>query len=489
MEPVVPLPLDPSTLDNLTSSAKDWAILNGVAFLTSTHDDARDVYSFKRFALLPSPVPRFLFHQAKAVQQDFHLLVHRVSQDREFLTGCLRSVVKVDNFTAGLFNIYEQVQEEGVAQPIRLGIYRSDYLLGSTSKTGVGETSQNSAMGQLQIKQTEINTIAVTGAGFGEKIAHLHRYMVLLFTMKTPLFVLIPDNRALDQNVDGLIAAWEQYGSKKAIIVFVVEEERCGRVFNQRLMEFTIMERNPSITVKRYDLRQIEEEGKLKPDKTLFIRGSEVAVAYFRVGYSPEHYPTSKEWSARLKMERSRAIKVPCIAYHLAGTKKVQQELAQPGVLERFLEDPKSVDRVRATFAGQYTLEMGLEGDKTIRMATTNPQDYVMKPQREGGGNNIFGEDIRTLLNKLGDSEERTAYVVMDRIHPAVVPNYHIKAGQETKLLTSFFELGIFGVFMADGDRLIHNKQTGHYMRTKDSSATEEGIDSGISVMDSPYLV
>ncbi|XP_078603162.1 glutathione synthetase-like [Branchiostoma floridae x Branchiostoma japonicum] len=458
--------------------------------------------------------PRFMFDQAKAVQQDFNLLVHRVSQDREFLTGCLRSVIKVDNFTAGLFNIYEQVQEEGVAQPIRLGIYRSDYLLGSTSKTGVGDdTSQNTATGQLQIKQTEINTIAVTGAGFGEKIAHLHKHVLRLLGL-TDMNKNIPDNRALDQNVDGLIAAWEQYGSKnslmflkyfvfqivnsnlfvfklslRAIIVFVVEEERCGRVFNQRLMEFTIMERNPSITVKRYDLRQIEEEGELKPDKTLFIRGSEVAVVYFRVGYSPEHYPTSKEWSARLKMERSRAIKVPCIAYHLAGTKKVQQELAQPGVLERFLDDPKVVGRVRATFAGQYTLEMGLEGDKTVQMATTNPQDYIMKPQREGGGNNIFGEDIRTLLNKLGDSEERTAYVVMDRIHPAIVPNYHIKAGQETKLLRSFYELGIFGVFMADGDRVIHNKQTGHYMRTKDSSATDEGIDSGISVMDSPYLV
>ncbi|KAI8508675.1 hypothetical protein Bbelb_137740 [Branchiostoma belcheri] len=487
MEPVVPLPLDSSTLDSLTSSAKDWAVLNGVAFLTSARDDACDLYSFKRFALLPSPVPRFLFDQARAVQPDFNLLVHRVSQDREFLTRCLKSVVKVDTFTAGLFNIYEQVMEEGEAQPTRLGIYRSDYLLDSTNDNAVCDKSQKTSPGQLQLKQTEINTIAVTGAGFGEKIGHLHK--------------------ALHQSVDGLLAAWEQYGSQKAMIVFVVEDERCGRVFNQRIVEFTITERNPSVVVRRYNLRQIEENSELKLDKTLFI-----------AGYSPDHYPTSKEWNARLMIERSRAIKCPCISYHLAGTKKVQQELAQPGVLEKFLEDPMAVGR-------------GLQGDKTVQMTTANPQDFVMKPQREGGGNNIFGEDIRTVLNELKDCEERSAYVVMDRIRPAVVPNYHIMSGQKPKLLQGSSELGIFGVFMAgvlgaiplkrtikhpnrlinkrmddqtivgswcgcweyyppaQGDRVIHNKMTGHYMRTKESAATEKGIDTGWSVMDSPYLV
>ena len=36
-------------------------------------------------------------------------------------------------------------------------------------------------------------------------------------------------------------------------------------------------------------------------------------------------------------IERSLAIKSPTIHYHLAGTKKVQQALADPGVLERFV--------------------------------------------------------------------------------------------------------------------------------------------------------
>ena len=43
-----------------------------------------------------------------------------------------------------------------------------------------------------------------------------------------------------------------------------------------------------------------------------------------------------KEWNARLLIEQSSAVKCPSIAYQLAGTKKIQQELAKPGVLERY---------------------------------------------------------------------------------------------------------------------------------------------------------
>ncbi|XP_078608516.1 glutathione synthetase-like isoform X2 [Branchiostoma floridae x Branchiostoma japonicum] len=444
----------------------------------------------KQLSYLGAVLEGALFDQARAVQQDFNLLVHRVSHDRAFLTRCLSSVVKVDHFTAALFHIYEQVQEEGVTQSICLGLHRSDYLFDTNNNAVIGTKLNGvTANRELQLKQTEINTIAAAGAGFGEKIASVHKHVLSLLGI-TNAYKHIPENRALDSQVDGFVAAWEQYGSQKAIIVFVVEEERCRNVFGQRLSEFTVMERHPSITVRRYSLKQIAEDAELKSDKTLFIHGSEVAVVYFRTGYSPDHYPTEKEWIARLKIERSRAIKCPCISYHLAGTKKVQQELAQPGVLEKFLEDPKAVSRVRATFVGQHTLEMGLEGDRTVQMAMRCPEDYVMKPQREGGGNNIYGEDIRTVINKLKGSEERTAYIIMDLICPTVVQNYLMRPGDRPKLQGSSCELGIFGVFMADGDQVLHNKQGGHCLRTNHSSTTAEGgITVGNAVMDSPYLV
>lgn len=81
---------------------------------------------------------------------------------------------------------------------------------------------------------------------------------------------------------------------------------------------------------------------------------------YFRSGYSPDQYPSADgcEWEARLTMERSRAIKCPSIAYHLAGTKKVQQILAQPGVLEDLMGDDDKVKKLRECFTGLYSLDL-----------------------------------------------------------------------------------------------------------------------------------
>jgi hypothetical protein len=83
-----------------------------------------------------------------------------------------------------------------------------------------------------------------------------------------------------------------------------------------------------------------------------------VAVVYFRSGYEPAQYPSSKEWAARLMIERSLAIKCPSIHYHLSGTKKVQQTLATPGVLEKFLTDSTKVDAVKDIFTGLYSLDL-----------------------------------------------------------------------------------------------------------------------------------
>ena len=61
----------------------------------------------------------------------------------------------------------------------------------------------------------------------------------------------------------------------------------------------------------------------------------QVAVVYFRAGYAPKDYPTASEWTARLNIERSRAIKCPDIADQLSGTKKIQQVLADRQVLKQ----------------------------------------------------------------------------------------------------------------------------------------------------------
>lgn len=55
----------------------------------------------------------------------------------------------------------------------------------------------------------------------------------------------------------------------------------------------------------------------------MYREDKEVAVVYFRAGYSPDQYLTDRDWDVRLMIERSKALKCPSIQYHLAGTKKV----------------------------------------------------------------------------------------------------------------------------------------------------------------------
>ena len=69
------------------------------------------------------------------------------------------------------------------------------------------------------------------------------------------------------------------------------------------------------------------------------------------------NFVTELEWDARYMMEISLAIKSPSIHYHLAGTKKVQQELAKEGILEKFLGDKAHTDSVRDIFTGLYSLD------------------------------------------------------------------------------------------------------------------------------------
>ena len=40
----------------------------------------------------------------------------------------------------------------------------------------------------------------------------------------------------------------------------------------------------------------------------------------------------------------------------MAGMKKVQQVLSEPGMLERFLSDPEEIKLIRDTFTGHYSL-------------------------------------------------------------------------------------------------------------------------------------
>ncbi|KAK8394592.1 hypothetical protein O3P69_006622 [Scylla paramamosain] len=334
-------------------------------------------------------------------------------------------------------------------------------------------------------QQVEINTIASSFGALAARISVMHRY-VLGELRKPELLGHLPENDALAGLCGGMIAAWDAYGCPKAVILFVVEDVTYN-ICDQRFHEYEIRRQRPDIHVIRRNLTQISQQGCLTSDKRLIIDGDEIAVVYFRAGYEPGQYHSEAEWEARLTVERSKAIKSPSIHYHLAGTKKVQQEIARPGVLNKFLSDSEA-KLVSQLFTGLYTLDMSPEGDQAVQMAMENPERFVLKPQREGGGNNVYGQEIRTVLEKIKDSQEREAYILMDRIRPPIQQNYLIRAHEPVKLVEVVSELGIFGTILGTAKDIQFSKFAGHMLRTKLSSVNEGGVAAGLGALDSVFL-
>ncbi|KAI9492816.1 glutathione synthase [Zychaea mexicana] len=467
----------------LLTDAIDWAQAHGL-LVRPSQDKVADfanhsLVTHAPFTLYPTPFPRAEFEKAKGLQQPWNTLIHKLSEDDALISEVMESLSEVDDFMQKLYDIYLKVKEEGVAQKASLGIHRCDYLLhaepGADAKTA-------------RIQQVEFNTIASSFGSLSTWTSKLHRYLLQASERYAGGLINIdqlPENRSIQAIAGGIASAWKLYGNPNARVMMVVQPgER--NAFDQRWIEYELLESH-GIRLLRRTLEEIEDSGKLDAkSKTLTIEGHEIAVAYFRSGYAPTDFPSHKEWAARLKVERSLSIKCPTVAYQIVGAKKVQQLLSVPGRLERYV-DVYTAELLRESFTGLYPFDSSPQGQQAYKLALQSPERFVMKPQREGGGNNIYGDDIVEALNKLSN-EERTAFILMELIRSPPLENLMVREGKliEGEVAS---ELGIYGIYLNDGDKASVNEIGGHLLRTKAHATKEGGVAAGFAVIDSPLLV
>jgi hypothetical protein len=243
------------------------------------------------------------------------------------------------------------------------------------------------------------------------------------------------------------------------------------------------------VQVVRRSFAQLHEQASLNttPSRELLLYSSssssssssanartEISVVYFRAGYTPTDYPTQTEWNTRTLLERSRAIKCPSVALQLSGAKKVQQVLTEPGILERFIADDEyrlEKEELVTTFMKLYPMDDSPLGKEALKLAYSQPERFVLKPQREGGGNNIYKEDIPKFLDTLEKEDEeklkssnahgnkklvksmkepksREGYILMELIEPPKnCKNAMVRANEELPRIGEVVsELGIYGV-------------------------------------------
>ncbi|KAK2365082.1 glutathione synthetase, chloroplastic [Trifolium repens] len=465
--------IDQQLLYNVAYDALVWASLHGLLMGDKSYQKSGMVpgvgLMHAPFALFPTPFPQSKWNQASDLAPIFNELVDRVSLDAQFLQESLSRTKKVDEFTSRLLDIHSKMLQLNKKEDIRLGLHRSDYMLDDQTKS---------------LLQIELNTISSSFAGFGSLVTELHRYILSRHGKLLGLdSEKVPANNAVNQYAEALAKAWSEYNNPRAVIMIVVQAEE-RNMYDQHFLSAVLRDKH-GITIVRKTLAEIDQEGEILPGGTLSVNGQEVAVVYFRAGYTPVDYPSESEWAARLLMEQSSAIKCPSISYHLVGTKKIQQELAKPGVLERFLENKDDIAKMRECFAGLWSLD----DSDIVKKAIERPELFVMKPQREGGGNNIYGDAVRDTLIKLQKlgSQEDAAYILMQRIFPTASASVLMRNGCWHKD-RAISELGVFGTYLRNKDTVIINNQSGYLMRTKISSSDEGGVAAGFAVIDSVYL-
>ena len=101
---------------------------------------------------------------------------------------------------------------------------------------------------------------------------------------------------------------------------------------------------------------------------------------------------TFKEWDALLKVEMSKSVKCPNVGTFLAGMKKIQEFISRKEVLvELCNNDLEEVEALKEVFAKF----LKLDNNENFEEVLANSDEYVLKPQREGGGNNFYNEDVK----------------------------------------------------------------------------------------------
>ncbi|KAG6012707.1 hypothetical protein E4U54_007336 [Claviceps lovelessii] len=513
IEPSCPFPPHLTSIEreNLAQVIKDWASGHGLVVrpppaVIAAEADPNSITAVPApVTLFPSGIARHAFRKGLAAQKAYNELYAAVSRDEIFLEDIVKQVVDGDDFVRDLWAVHQTVQSEGYTQPLSLGLFRSDYMAHK-------DDSVRPPLDQL--KQVEFNTIASSFGGLSVRTAQLHAYLSRtaypFLQQPVPDGTLdLPENKAVEGLAGGMEAAYHAYGAPqsgytKCIIFLVQGDER--NIWDQRHLEYQLAKSSPAIPVFRLAFADIMERTSLaQTEKRQLLYSSpvnpaakyEVAVVYMRAGYGPGDYPDQRAWDARCQLERSHAIKCPSVLTQLAGTKKVQQVLATPrspteaSVLSRFVKDdtPSAVELWK-TFTNIYpmdTSEMGLAARK-MALEPEQCQHYVLKPQREGGGNNIYGRAIPDYLTSIPESRWGS-FILMELIKPQTQRNLILRNGriEEGNVIN---ELGVYGACLWNhqSGAILHNEEAGWLLRTKGDKSEEGGVAAGYGCMDSVSL-
>lgn len=452
----------------------------------------------------PFTISKSQYERALGLQAPFQGLVRRIIQDRQLLEDICRVLSPTDEFVRHLYHIWRSCPES----EITLDFMRSDYMLhcarGGDKEEEEREKEANTETTEeeMQLKQVELNTISVSFAHLSSLLSRLpsdepvirheaDRSICDAFTqalnLHSPTSVAIMVISPTETNLQDQLGLVDLMGGRMLRMTWEEIRQRVKRGKDQQgESNDTSINRDSNInaSVKFDSFLPTDHDDVLAPRRgpiKLFLDdySTPVGLIYYRTGYDPSQYAGHEDWQVRHILEASNAIKVPDMGAHLAGLKRVQQALTVPGVLERLLgNDSKTIQRLRASFMRIYSLDPTVPHAKeAIELALAQPTNWVVKPQREGGGHNIYGEAIVNFLQKT-PPPRLSNYILMERIRAPVRPALLLcgSEGDPSLLEDCMSELGIYGIHLCAHGQTLINKPVGHLVRTKRATQDESGV-------------
>ncbi|KAK8791935.1 hypothetical protein WA158_005312 [Blastocystis sp. Blastoise] len=483
--------LNDTEINVLKEESIQYALSHGV-FHGSTLQDSV-YFSHMPYSLIPVPMKRQLYAHSLELSRLWDKLCIEICNEKTWLFDSLENCS--DTFIQQLLSIARKAVVSPYYQPITASIIRSDYM------------SQKNSKGEEQLLQIELNTISASSMGVMDGISALHKRLLIKYMNKfesiqqyyhASKYVNIEDhlpiNSTVHKTAEGLVVAHRTYPSitGSPSILFVIQNNE-SNVIDQYNLAYAIEEDfKVNCIFRTIDHLQKTisiENGILYVymDDTHTIK-EEISVVYYRSFYNPSDMTNPETWKLREDLECCLAIKVPNVLLQLVGSKYIQYALSKEGAVEQFLPEKESA-YLRQCFASMWSLDEVTIDPTTypIQDAIQNPDHYLLKPQREGGGHIIAGDTISTMLSNPSQYKENlSGTVLMQKItgkhHLAV----HVREGQ-AKEYDCISELGIIS-YTVGGGHFYHDSIIGHLLKTKKSWSIEGGVGAGYAVLNTLYL-
>ena len=436
----------------------------------SLEEKDMNLYELFPVSLNSALLPRSSFDHLRALNKVQNHLWMKISSDPDFLLEQCKELEKDDEFVGNFISILRKVKESKTAQRAKCGITRNDFIV---DKSG-------------QPLQVEFNLYASSLGPISEKHSNA-LFNIGLQNKDVTSHDL--ENYQTGENEDFLArameAAWRWYGKPKAVVVLVSGKEK--NVIDQFAAANKLA--NKGIKMLRYSFEEMDNLLELDSETGVAtVAGNEVALFYFRSGYMPNHYKEN-DWAVREKIELSKALKCPDVAQTLVNMKFFQYIINKSETWTRFGFDTKEFEDCRKLYCSILTFT-DFDSDRTKMLKYINEhggvQNWVLKPQREGGANNIFGEEIEKVISESSDKELHS-YILMAIINPSMRTGIQC-TWDKLDVRSVIDEIGLFHSFLTDGDKILEESVGGSLVRSKVQGTHEGGVAFGYSVINSVKL-